>query len=89
GLPRHKAMNEEFKREFGVRFTPEGNERKRLDIAVFLIPLKNYEEGQCGWCVWWPFKSKKAFIENHNRTWGTGLFSGPKLLDASALDLDD
>ncbi len=66
GLSPQKEDKERFKREFGVRFTPEGNTRKRLDITVWLIPLKNFEKGQCGWCVWWHSGSKEAFIRSHN-----------------------
>ena len=69
GLPLRKQQDEEFKREFGVRFTPEGDPRQLLDITVHFIPLKD-PEGQCGWCVWWFYGSKRAFIEEHNRTWG-------------------
>ncbi len=92
GLSPTKAQYEEFKREFGVRFTPEGNARKLLDITVHFIPLKN-PEGQCGWCVWLHSGSKKAFIEAHNRTWGEILrkhspVGGVKLLNADDYDID-
>ncbi len=69
GLPWRRKFDAEFKRKFGVRFTPEGNPRKLLDITVHFIPLKN-PEGQCGWCVWWHNGSKRAYIEAYNRTWG-------------------
>ena len=66
GLPWRRKLDAEWKREFGVRFTPEGNPRKLLDITVHFIPLKN-PEGQCGWCVWWHKGSKRAYIEAYNR----------------------
>lgn len=68
GLPLKRKMDEEYKRSFGVRFTPEGNPRKCLDICVHFIPLAN-NEGRCYWCVWFPSGSKKAYIEEHNNTW--------------------
>ena len=48
-LPDMKYMDEEFRRSFGVRFTPEGNERMVGDICVHFVPLK-YPKGQCWWC---------------------------------------
>lgn len=65
GLPWKRKMDEEFKRAFGVRFTPEGNPRKALDICVHFIPLSN-NEAQCCWCVWFGSGSKKAYIEEFN-----------------------
>ena len=50
-----------------MRFTPEGNARKRLDITVHFIPLKNPMDGQCGWRVWAGYESKRAFIEATNK----------------------
>jgi hypothetical protein len=88
GLPIRRAMEEEFKREFGLRFTPEGNERKRLDITLHFIPLKNIS-GQCGWCVWAHSGSKKAYIEQHNRTWSAHQPHGAKLIDIDTLDIDE
>lgn len=88
GLSPMKAMNEEFRRSFGLRFTPEGNERKRLDITLHFIPLKN-PSGQCGWCVWLPSGSRKEFIERHNRTWSAIPSSNPELMDCNDFDIDD
>lgn len=91
GLPVRKAMDEEFKRKFGLRFTPEGNERKRLDITVHFIPLRNVS-GRCDWCVWLHSGSKKAFIEQYNQNWGMfQMFQleDVKLLDAETLDIDE
>lgn len=40
----------EFKREFGVRFTPVGDPAKAASITVHFIPLKAAPgEGQCAW----------------------------------------
>lgn len=69
GLSWKRKSEEEWKRQFGVRFTPEGDPRKLLDITVHFIPLKN-PEGQCGWCAWWMYGSKRVYIEGQNRTWG-------------------
>lgn len=92
GLPPRKAMEEKFKREFLVRFTPEGNARKLLDITVHFIPLKN-PEGQCGWCVWLRSGSKRAYIEGYNSGWDEILRKhhpqGIKLLNPDDYDLDE
>lgn len=88
GLPPMKALKEQFRRGFGLRFTPEGNARKRLDITVHFIPLKN-PEGQCAWCVWMFSGSKRAFVAQHNQTWAQHQPHGAPLLDENELDLDD
>ena len=49
-LPDMRYIDEESRRSFGVRFTPEGNERMAGDICVHFIPLK-YPKGQCWWCA--------------------------------------
>lgn len=66
-LPFSKQMDIEFKREFGVRFTPKGNPRKVLDIKVAIVPLKYFDGKNAAlWYVWKGYESKKAFIEwNH------------------------
>lgn len=92
-LPWKRKSVEERKREFGVRFTPEGNPRKLLDITVHFIPLKN-PEGQCGWCVWWYYGSKRAFIEEYNQSWNEVLqmhhsTDGIDLLNIDDYDLDE
>lgn len=84
GLPPRKTREEEFKRGFLVRFTPEGNPRKLLDITVHFIPLKN-PEGQCGWCVWMYSGSKRAYIEDYN----LGRKDDIYLLDPDDYDLDE
>lgn len=92
GLPWKRKIDEEWKRQFGVRFTPEGNSRKLLDITVHFIPLKN-PEGQCGWCVWLYSGSKRAYIAEHNRSWGEIIekhhAQGIKLLNPDDYDLDE
>ena len=84
GLPPRKTREEEFKRGFLVRFTPEGNPRKLLNITVHFIPLKN-PEGQCGWCVWMYSGSKRAYIEDYN----LGRKDDIYLLDPDDYDLDE
>ncbi|MBQ8831301.1 MAG: hypothetical protein IJ017_06855 [Oscillospiraceae bacterium] len=88
GLPFRKALVEEFKRKFGIRFTPEGDSRKLLDITLHFIPLKN-PNGQCTWCVWFPRGSKKAFIEKYNQTWSKRGSSSVKLLKFEDFDIDE
>ena len=92
GLPWKRKSDEEWKRQFGVRFTPEGDPRKLLDITVHFIPLKN-PEGQCGWCAWRWYGSKRAYIEERNRTWGEIVeehhVQGIKLLNPDDYDLDE
>lgn len=88
GLPMQKAMREQFKRAIGLRFTPEGDGRKRLDITVHIIPLRN-PAGQCAWCVWHFFGSKQAFVQHHNQTWSALQPYGAKLLNENELELDD
>ena len=84
GLPPRKAMDEKFKRRFLVRFTPEGNPRKLLDITVHFMPLDN-PEGQFGWCVWMYSGSKRAYIEDYN----LGRKDKIYLLDPDDYDLDE
>lgn len=67
-LPMMKRMRVESEHSIIVRFVPHGDPRKILDITVVLVPDKNLE-GQTGWNAWYPFGSKKAFMEHHNRTW--------------------
>ena len=51
-----------------VRFVPQGDPRKVLDITVMLVPDQN-PEGRTTWNVWHQFGSKKAFIQYHNTNW--------------------
>ena len=84
GLPPRKAQWEEFRKSFGLRFTPEGNARKRLDIMVHFVPAKN-NEGQCAWAVWLRSGSKRAYIEMFNKMMGT--YHGE--LDLADFDMDE
>ena len=80
-IGRQKLESEKNKRRFLVRFTPEGNERKALDICVILIPLSNYA-GQCSWCVWHRFGSKEAYFEvMKSYSPVTGIVFNPKDYD--------
>ena len=90
-LPPKAYMEKEFARSFGVRFTPQGNERKFLDITVGFVPYANPVDGQCAWRVWAHHKTKKEFIQAHNQSalhdhqaWGVPLH----LIDPDAYDLD-
>ena len=51
-----------------LRFTPNGNKRKFLDISVVFAPLSNWSEGQCLWRAWLVHNSKREYVEDHNRT---------------------
>ncbi len=68
GLSMKKRMDMELDRAIHVRFTPKGNERKRLDIAVVFVPDEN-PAGQAGWLVWEGHESKRAFLQNFNKRW--------------------
>lgn len=70
-LPWSKISDLEFKRQFGIRFTPKGNPRKTLDIKVAIIPLQSFNaESSAVWYVWKHQGSKKKFIEQHNGQYG-------------------
>lgn len=58
----------EHERSFTFRYTPNGNNRKFLDIKICVAPLQNWEDGQCSSYVWMHSKSKKRFIESHNES---------------------
>ena len=92
GLSWKRKSEEEWKRQFGVRFTPEGDPRKLLDITVHFIPLKN-PEGQCGWCAWRWYGSKRAYIEELNRAKREIVeehhAQGIKFLNPDDYDLDE
>ncbi len=66
-LPPQIKMKKEFARSFGVRYVPNGNKRKFLDITVVFAPLSNFEKGQCFWRVWGRSASKRDFIREHNQ----------------------
>ena len=64
-IPLDKRMSMEFEREIGIRFTPQGNPRKVLDIRIVIYPLSNSRDGQTSWYVYKPFGSKANYIEFH------------------------
>ena len=65
-IPFKKRMEMEFEREIGIRFTPQGNPRKVLDIKIVIYPLSNSRNGQASWYVYKSFGSKANYIEFHN-----------------------
>lgn len=66
-IPIMKRMELEFKKEFGVRFTVQGNPRKVLDVKVYIIPLENREYGAACWYVYRRWKTKENYIRSHNK----------------------
>ena len=60
----------EFERSFLFGYTPNGNNRKFLDIKICVAPLQNWEDGQDVTYVWKSFGSKKEYIEWHNEWCG-------------------
>ncbi len=81
-----KQLSEDHARSFGVRFTPEGDSRKYLDIHVVFIPLED-PVGQCGWCVWAHSGSREAYIRQHNESWSRIPGQQDMLLDPNDYDL--
>ena len=65
-IPQIKRMDLEFQKQFGVRFTVQGNPRKVLDVRVFIIPLENWKDGGVSWYVYKASKTKEQFIIDHN-----------------------
>ena len=68
-IPAMRRHELEYKRQFGVRFTVQGNPRKILDVKFFIIPLENRQKGSACWYCYMYSGTKERFIENHNRTW--------------------
>ncbi|MBO5111466.1 MAG: hypothetical protein J6D21_12220 [Clostridia bacterium] len=68
-LPIKVRMDKEFMNSFGLRYTPNGCKRKFLDITLVFAPLENWAGGQCAWRAWAHYPSKRAFIDQHNKTW--------------------
>jgi hypothetical protein len=66
-LPPRVLSEKEFARSFGIRFTPNGNVRKFLDITVAFLPHANPAQGQCVWNVWKRYNTKTEYIEAYNR----------------------
>ena len=93
-LPPRILMEKEYERSFGVRFTPNGNERKFLDIKLAFLPHSNPTQGQCVWYVWQYYESKREYIEEHNNHElqfheKCGEYAPPlNLIDPDMYDLD-
>ncbi len=83
-VPTMKKMQLEYEKEFGVRFFVSGNPRKLLDVKVSIIPLENYQDGSDTWFVYRYAKSKRAYIEDNNRTW---RYDSEMQLDPDDFDL--
>ena len=84
-IPLMRYQKLEFERQFGVRFTVQGNPRKVLDVTVFIVPLENNPEGGACWCVYLHSGTKEDYIEEHNKTWSR--FDSTKQLDPKDFDL--
>ena len=69
-----KMSKLEYERSFIFRYTPNGNNRKFLDIRICVAPLQNLSGGQDVTYVWKSFGSKKEFIEWHNE-WCSRTFT--------------
>ena len=88
--PRARA-EKESQRCFGIRYTPNGNKRKFLDICVFATPLTNPQEGSCYWRVWAHYPSKRDYVEDMNASARemTQMYGVPlMLIDENEYDLD-
>lgn len=55
-----------MERGINFQYTPNGNNRKFLDITICVAPLQNWTDGQAVTNVWQPFSSKRRYIEWHN-----------------------
>lgn len=62
-MPIMKKVQLEFKKQFGIRFFVRGNERKFLDVKVYIIPLENYQNGADCWYVYKHSGTKRKFVE--------------------------
>ena len=89
-LPPRVKQQKEFERTFGIRFTLRGNPRKFLDIAVVFAPLSNFVDGQCYWCVWAGYPSKRDYIDNKNQSNLESLAYGVprEIVDQAMIDPD-
>lgn len=65
--PYKASTVKESQERFGIRFEPNGNTRKFLDITVVIAPNENFVDGQCCWYVWAYYPSKRQFVEESNR----------------------
>lgn len=57
----------EWERSIIFRYTPNGNNRKFLDITICAAPLQNLEDGQAVTNVWLLYGSRKKYIKEHNK----------------------
>lgn len=57
----------EWERGIIFRYTPNGNNRKFLDITICAAPLQNWVKGQTVTNVWQHFGSKRRYVEWHNK----------------------
>lgn len=64
-LPPRKYQEECFRRCISLRYTPQGNPRKVLDIEMTVIPCETPERG-IRFCAWKLYGSKEAYIEEHS-----------------------
>ena len=89
-LPPSKQMRAQLDNAIAVRFVPQGNPRKVLDITVVLAPDK-YPQNNTAWNVWRPFGSKEAFIKHHNegKRWWIDNGMGHVVTLLSEEDFDD
>ncbi len=90
-LPPRAKQEEEFRRSFGIRYTPKGNKRKFLDICIIFLPIGDSKGKYCWWRVWGCYESKSEYIEytnNEEREWGKILGREPKLIDPDEYDLN-
>lgn len=67
-MKREKRWELEQQRSIAVRFTPQGDSRKALDIQIGFVPDGN-PDGCTWWSVWRKYGSKEDFIKWHNKTW--------------------
>ena len=68
-IPIARRMDLEFKKQFGVRFTVQGDPRKALDVTFFIIPLENRLEGSACWCCYLHSGTKERYIESFKEIW--------------------
>lgn len=89
-LPPKISFQKRADRQIGIRYILNGNPRKFLDICLRFAPLSNREKGSCQWLVWAHHKSKRAFIESHNKHEEDLMQYGkePEFYDLDAYDLD-
>lgn len=66
-LPITQRDELEFKKEFGVRFTVQGNPEKSFDVKVHILPLENPENGAACWYVKCDSKMKEILLKKYNK----------------------